>query len=163
MREPCIRHLLKTWIYYNAQWNHRVRFSLWVLAFHFKQLWPERGGGVLSATLLSWSPFGKNRWNRREGRRWRDGMKGEKWVLSNYAVWLKGSYTVCAKNQDVVNPENTLGTGGGGIGGGSAGGTQGGFDCPACLLMLIIFCLPLIIQRPGVLPVMKTLNHKVYI
>lgn len=50
-------------------------------------------------------------------------------------------------------------TGGGGI---SDGGTRG-VDCPASRLMLIIFCLPLIIQSPGVLPVMKTLNHKVYI
>lgn len=37
-----------------------------------------------------------------------------------------------------------------------------GGDCPF-RLVLIIFCLPLVIQRPGVLPVMKTLNQKVYI
>lgn len=76
------------------------------------------------------------------------------------------------KDQDLVNLENTLWkewrqTGGDGMCGGGgddrASGTQGGGDCPASLLMLIIFCLLLIIQQPGVLPVMKTLNHKIYI
>lgn len=43
------------------------------------------------------------------------------------------------------------------------GGWGGGGDCPTFLPMLIIFCLPLINQRAGVPPVMKTLNHRVYI
>lgn len=43
-------------------------------------------------------------------------------------------------------------------------GISGRGDCPASFLpVLIIFCLPLIIQRPGVPPVMKSLNHTVYI
>lgn len=41
--------------------------------------------------------------------------------------------------------------------------TSGGVDRLTSLLMLIIFCLPLVIQRPGVLGVMKTLNHQVYV
>lgn len=53
-------------------------------------------------------------------------------------------------------------------GGGGAGAAQGGRwrqrrGCPTFLPMLIIFCLPLINQRAGVPPVMKTLNHRVYI
>lgn len=40
---------------------------------------------------------------------------------------------------------------------------RGGVDCFAILLVLIIFCLSLIIQGPGVLPLMKTLNHELYI
>lgn len=77
---------------------------------------------------------------------------------------------MCAKDQDVVNLENTWWRDG--IKLGEVGLLvvvvvvllEGwGGDCPTFLLMLIIFCLPLIIQRPGVLPVMKTLNHKVYI
>lgn len=41
--------------------------------------------------------------------------------------------------------------------------THGGCDCTTFLPMLIIFCLPLIFQRPSVPPVMKILNHRVYI
>lgn len=48
-------------------------------------------------------------------------------------------------------------------GDGCAGAAPGGDKHPTPLFMLIIFCLPSIILRPGVLPVMKTLNHKVYI
>lgn len=41
--------------------------------------------------------------------------------------------------------------------------THGGCDCTAFLPMLIIFCLPLIFLRPSAPPVMKPLNHRVYI
>lgn len=43
-----------------------------------------------------------------------------------------------------------------------ADAAPGGDECPTPLFMLIIFCLPSIMLRLGVLPVMKTLNHEVY-
>ena len=69
------------------------------------------------------------------------------------------------QTQDVVNLENTLWRDDVKLGevGLVVVVLRVGGDCPAFLPMLIIFCLPLIIRRPGVPPVMKTLNHKVYI
>ncbi len=76
---------------------------------------------------------------------------------------------MCKEHRMLVNPEFTLWKDG--VKQGEVGLAavlllvvlRVGVDCTAFLPVLIIFCLPLIIQRPGVPPVMKTLNHKVYI
>lgn len=135
-------------------------FTLSSLVFHFKQLWPEGGGSCPQPYYLDLHSERIDGGGEKGGdgeTEWK--ARNEYRVLSNYAVWLKGSYAEPERSEPWEHfVEGWCHTGGGG-----GGGAQGGGDRPTFFLVLIIFCLPLIIQRPGVLPVMKTLNHKVYI